>query len=134
MAGPYAYTREERLQKFGDVYDRLNTPSEDERAQKSWDDLDRELFGPDWHGSMICASGCNTPQKVARKSVCTTPLLIRTTLAAAALAELASGKKNKKSHKKRKNTSTKKSKKETFASKVKKGKSAKDKAAAHNAA
>ena len=86
------------------------------------------------HDSMIGdAGGAGEAATGATEPRCNTPLLIKKALAAAALAEIASGKKKKKSHKKSKNTSKKKSKKGKLAWKVKKGKSAKDKAAAQNA-
>ena len=136
------------MQNCWDDYDRFNTPSEDERAQNVWDDVDRELLGPDykrilevhdsrcnaWRDLMIGdAGGAGEAATGATEPRRNTPLLIKTALAAAALAEIASGKKKKKSHKKSKNTSKKKSKKGKFASDGKKSKSAKDKAAAQNA-
>ena len=144
------------MEKFWEDYHRMNTPSEDERAQEFWDDVDREIFGPDykmiggrldirgqntesaaslatsaappaqparellcpdWRDSTIGASGSTARQRAAQPSG-NTPLSIKTALAAAALAEIASGKKNKNSHKKSKSTSNNKSTKGKFASKV----------------
>jgi hypothetical protein len=50
------------MEKFWEDYHRMNTPSEDERAQEFWDDVDREIFGPDYKmiGGRLDIRGQNT--------------------------------------------------------------------------